>query len=392
MKSGPRSIVIHTTLAVITLACSTAAAPLAESTVLAADKSSAGPSTPITKPAASANQAKSTKQPDTPKPSIAAPVVTKKIVATTTTVKQPQSRDAATIFAGAAPATVAELKAMQTVMQKLSEKVLPATVGVRVGPAQGSGVIIDKAGHVLTAAHVVGAPGRDVTFILQDGRTVQGKTLGCDYDIDAGLMQITDKGEWETVELADSHKLRIGQWVLATGHPGGYQRGRKPVVRFGRVLTANAGLVATDCTLVGGDSGGPLFDMEGRVVGIHSRIGNSLSANIHVPASSYRGSWDRLVKGEAWGAQSPTGPVIGVVGEEGATDATIAHVNPGSPAERAGIKPGDVVVKFDGQAIANFESLSKAVRRKKPADDVTIEIRRSGKTLELELTVGDRAD
>jgi S1-C subfamily serine protease len=148
--------------------------------------------------------------------------------------------------------------------------------------------------------------------------------------------------------------------------------------------------ITTDCTLVGGDSGGPLFDMNGRIIGIHSRIGNSLAANVHVPVSTYRDHWDRLVKGEAWGSQSDIGPFIGVVGASDATDARIAHVNPGSPAEAAGIKPGDVITRFNGNPLSDFASLSRAVRQHEPGDRVKVEVRRDGRTLQLDLVVGGR--
>ncbi len=300
-------------------------------------------------------------------------------------------RDPVAIFSGGVPKTVAELKAMQAVTQRLSEQVMQSTVGVRVGPAQGSGVIVTKEGHVLTAAHVAGGPGRDVTFILNDGRRVRGKTLGVYYDLDAGLLQITEGGPWKPATVGDSNKINLGQWCLGTGHPGGYERGRNAVVRLGRVLRIEGDGITTDCTLVGGDSGGPLFDMRGRVIGIHSRIGNSLTANVHVPVSVYREHWDRLVKGEAWGSPGIQ-PFIGVVGANDAKDTRIAHVNPGSPADEAGIEPGDVITKFDSQPLTDFASLSRAVRAREPGERVVLEVLRDGRTLRLDVTIGGREE
>jgi serine protease Do len=301
-------------------------------------------------------------------------------------------RDPAVIFAGGAPQTVEELKAMQEVTQRLSEQVMRSTVGVRVGPAQGSGVIVTKEGHVLTAAHVAGTPGRNATFILNDGRVVRGKTLGAFYNLDAGLLQITEGGPWQPAAVGDSKPLRVGQWCLGTGHPGGYERGRNAVVRLGRILRIEDDGVTTDITLVGGDSGGPLFDMQGRVIGIHSRIGNALTTNVHVPVSVYRDNWDRLVRGEAWGSQPGMGPFIGVVGARDAEDARIAHVNPGSPAEQAGIKVGDVITKFDGRSLRDFASLSRAVAESEPGERVKIEVRRGERTIELGLVVGSQGE
>jgi hypothetical protein len=195
-------------------------------------------------------------------------------------------------------------------------KVQPAVVGVSIGPAQGSGVIV-KGGRVLTAGHVSGQPGRTVTLHLADGRKLKGKTLGRNADIDSGLIEITDKGDWPGVEMGKSADLKKGQWVVAIGHPGGYRANRTPVVRLGRVLEVNAGAIVTDCPLVGGDSGGPLFDLDGKIIGIHSRIGGPIMANLHVPVGTYVDTWDRLARGETWGGmaglslvQSPGGNVV----------------------------------------------------------------------------------
>src|SRR5438876_11640505 len=98
--------------------------------------------------------------------------------------------------------------------------------------------------------------------------------------------------------MGKSDELTKGEWCLATGHPRGYKPGRTPPVRLGRDLTFGNTIIKTDCTLVGGDSGGPLFDMQGRVIGIHSRIGQTLAQNMHVPVDTYRETWDRLVKGD----------------------------------------------------------------------------------------------
>jgi serine protease Do len=301
-------------------------------------------------------------------------------------------RDPNVIFAGGVPKTVDELRAMQEIQQRLIQQVSPSVVGVRVGPSQGTGVIVNEQGYVMTAAHVIGEPGREATFILQDGRTVKGKTLGADYDNDAGLAQITDRGDWQPADVASSGNVKVGQWVLALGHPGGYQRGRNPVVRLGRVLRLTDDGITTDCTLVGGDSGGPLFDMQGRVIAVHSRIGNSLTTNVHVPVGYYRSGWDRLARGEAWGLQPGIGPFIGVTGSPQPDDPRIVQVHPGSPAERAGIKPGDIVTRFDGRPLDGFDELIRAIREKKPGDKVKIEILRASRTLKLDLVIGSRGE
>ncbi len=199
-----------------------------------------------------------------------------------------------------APRSLDEVKALEEKVQKVIAKVLPATVGVRIGTSAGSGVIVSEDGLVMTAGHVVGKPGQDVTFFFHDGKTAKGKTLGMFVGADAGMMKITDPGKYPFVELGTSAELKPGTWCVALGHPLGYQAGRPPVVRVGRVLRVREGVIQSDCTLVGGDSGGPLFNLQGRVIGIHSRIAGPTDVNLHVPVDIFRDNWDRLVKGDSW--------------------------------------------------------------------------------------------
>jgi serine protease Do len=277
---------------------------------------------------------------------------------------------------------------MQQHQQELAKRLVQCTVAVVVGSAHGSGVIISEDGYVLTAAHVAGTPNRRATVILSDGRQVRATTLGCHLTLDAGLMKITDAGPWPYAEMSEQDTARQGQWCLVTGHPGGFQEGRPPVVRIGRVLTTDRFAVTTDCTLVGGDSGGPLFDMDGKVIGINSRIGRDLTANLHVPVAAYRESWDRLAKGEQWGHFPGTGPVIGVRGNQDANQARIVEVYPGTPAEKAGIKSGDVIVKFNGRAVTDFSSLQLLVNDCQPGDKVKVELLRNDRRVLLDLEVG----
>ena len=204
-----------------------------------------------------------------------------------------------------APENIQELRDIEKHVQEVLKKVIPAVVGVRVGPGQGSGVIISEDGYVLTAGHVSGKPEQDATIILPDGTQLKAKTLGQNKTIDSGMLKIVDDGKgtkYPFLDMGKSGELKAGHWVVAIGHPGGFRKNRTPVVRVGRVLVANAFLIRTDCTLVGGDSGGPLFDMHGNVVGIHSRIGGfAITENIHVPVDTYRQTFAKLAKGETWG-------------------------------------------------------------------------------------------
>jgi serine protease Do len=289
-----------------------------------------------------------------------------------------------------APESVDELKALQKQVHEVLDKVLPCTVGVQIGAAQGSGVIVSKDGYVLTAGHVSAQPGRDVTLILRDGKKIKGKTLGNNRVIDSGMIKITDEGDWPFLEMGKSADLKRGQWVIAAGHPGGYRQGRTPPVRLGRVLDNNDGVIRTDCTLVGGDSGGPLFDLDGKVVGIHSRIGGTITSNMHVPVDTYRATWDRLAKSEVIGGRDSNTAYLGIASDPDAKECKIKEVNADSPADKAGIKADDVITKLDGQKIENFDDLAKVLGKKKAGDKVDVEVKRGEEMLTLKVTLGKR--
>jgi serine protease Do len=291
-----------------------------------------------------------------------------------------------------APEDVEDLRAIQGQVRKVLDKVIPATVGLRIGQASGSGVIIDKEGHVLTAGHVSGSVGRDVTIILHDGRTVKGKTLGANRGIDSGMVKITDEGSWPHVEMGNSADLEKGQWCLAVGHPGGFRSGRTPVVRLGRIVNIGRSVVQTDCALVGGDSGGPLFDMNGKVIGIHSRIGKEMASNMHVPVDTYRDNFEKLAKGEVMGlGRIGRGePYLGVEIDREAKECRIAKVTEDTAAQKAGLQPNDVITMFDDQKIENFEALQAALTGKRPGSVVALGIRRGSETLTIKLTLGRR--
>jgi len=292
------------------------------------------------------------------------------------------------ILSGGVPQSVADLKAMQDRVRSLTDKLTAVTVGVRLPNGMGSGVIISEDGYVMTAGHVVDRPGKDVSIFLPDGKRLKAITLGANYGVDAGLIKITEQGKWPFAPLGDSSKLKEGQWCIAMGHPGGFEKERTPPLRLGRILEVTPRMIVTDCPLVGGDSGGPLFDLDGRVIGINSRIGNELYSNIHVPTGTYRETWQRLAKGESWGGRRPNGPFIGVIADRTAGTATIGDVVEGSPADEAGLKAGDVVLSFGGVPTPTFEALIDAVAEKDPGDRTKVEISRGGEKLELHVVVG----
>ena len=296
---------------------------------------------------------------------------------------------------GGNPNSIDELQLLERQQQRVADSARACTVSIRIGPAQGCGVIITESGYILTAAHVAMRPGKKAQILLPDGRVVRGTTLGMNRHVDGGLVRIEpdqNNGKpWPHATLGKSADLAVGMWCIATGHPGGFDRDRGPVTRVGRILQIREGAITTDCALIGGDSGGPLFDLSGRLIAIHSRIGNDVADNLHVPVDHYDSSWDRLARGEAWGYLPGFKPVLGVTGSGDLEEARIVGVRPGSPAEGAGLQPEDVVVRFGDTVITNFESLRNAVADTMPGERLSVLVQRAEKRFRVNVEIG-RAD
>lgn len=290
-----------------------------------------------------------------------------------------------------APGSVEQLRAMEGHVRGLVGRVSPAVVAVRVGMAVGSGVVVSPDGWVLSAAHVAGEPGRDARFTFPDGRVVRGRTLGTDHGMDAGLLRITEEGPWPHVDLAESESGTVGDWVLALGHPGGFDPERPALVRLGRIIRRTGSMVQTDCTIVSGDSGGPLFDMHGRVVGIHSRISESTAANFHAPVGSYLASWERLARGETWGRREPRSRAwVGLRGVDHPGGFRLEQVVEDGPAFKAGLRVGDLVTQLDGQPVKDYATFLQALSRARPGDKVRLEALRAEERWEVEVQVEPR--
>ena len=303
------------------------------------------------------------------------------------------------------PQSVAEMKALQTRVKDVSKQTLASTVGLLVGIGAGSGVIVSEDGLVLTAAHVIGKPRQPITFVLSDGTFVKGESLGINSVADSGMARITDappknatwpgakEGKWPVAAMGKSADLKQNQWVVSLGHPGGPKQDRPPPVRTGRVNTKNEDmtknrLLLTDCTLVGGDSGGPLFDLAGKVIGIHSQINPFLlEANMHVPVDKFRNEWDRLLRGDSIGQKSDA--VLGIKFDDATKSAaTVAEVADASAAAKADLAVGDVILKFNGVAVKAPNDIPEMLSSYEPGDKVKLVIRRESETLSVELKLG----
>lgn len=299
---------------------------------------------------------------------------------------------------GDEPRNQAELISLEKQQTKVADKVNLVTVNLQHGSTQGSGVIITGSGYILTAAHVAGRPNQKINIILHDGSRVVGVSMGVNRNSDAGLVRITEGRDtaidpWPHATLGASADLQLGQWVIATGHPGGWMADRPAVVRIGRLLRVLPSTLVTDCSLIGGDSGGPLFDLEGKLIGIHSRIGIDVDDNMHVPVDVFDESWSRLVQNEAWGSLPGFKPAIGVRGasdKDSENSCKIGRVEPNNSADKAGIRAGDVILKFDNVPTSNFDDLKAAVDSVTPGEQVTVVLQREGKQMSVRLIVGVR--
>ena len=293
---------------------------------------------------------------------------------------------------GGTPRTIEELQLLERQQQRVAALANSCTVSVQIGPAQGCGVIITDTGYVLTAAHVAMRPGKDAILTLASGRQVKATTLGMNRGVDGGLIKI-DSGQngsqpWPHASLGSSDNLLSGMWCIATGHPGGYSEDRGFVTRVGRILSVRSDSLVTDCALIGGDSGGPLFDIGGKLIAIHSRIGNDVADNLHVPVVHYDEHWERLVSKEAWGYLPGFKPALGVSGNQALGIAQVVEVKPNTPASAAGFRQNDIIEEFGDAMITDFDSLKRAVADTMPGERVDVWINRGGQRKKLFVEIG----
>ena len=289
-------------------------------------------------------------------------------------------------FSKLVPTSLTDLRVMERQVKSLVRQVSPAVVAVEVGYGSGSGVVITADGLVLSAGHVCGRPHRDVLFTFPDGKTARGQTVGVDVEADTGLMRITDPGPWPHVAVGDLEEARLGDWVLALGHPGGFDPRRSLVVRLGRIIRAAPGVVQTDCTISPGDSGGPLFDMHGRVLGVHSAISFSLAENFHVPITEFFDTWTTLANGGNRDtlASRPRADA-GASAVDDPAGCRVTAVEKGGPAFKAGLQPGDLVLKVEGREIPVSAVFRRWIAEAMPGETLNLEIKRGDKLLSLQV-------
>jgi S1-C subfamily serine protease len=280
----------------------------------------------------------------------------------------------------------------------------------------GSGFVLDDKGHILTNAHVV-ANSTDVRVSFSDHRTVSARVIGKDPDTDLAVLAVSPrKGPFlHPLVLGDSSTVRVGDPTVAIGNPFGLERTLTTgvVSALQRRITAPSGfaiedVIQTDAALNPGNSGGPLLDATGRVIGVNSQIatgeGSSGSVGIGfaVPASTVR-----RVLPELETAGRVRRPFLGVRGRAARDGVLVEAVPTGTPAARAGIHGGDhealdardgsvvvlggdVLTKIDGHRVASMDALHDLLGRHRPGQKVLVELKRDGKPVTLTIQLGER--
>ena len=297
-----------------------------------------------------------------------------------------------------APEDQGDLLSIQEALQKALPQARAATVCIDLGEGSGSGVIVSEDGLVMTAAHVSTGVGKKLTVIMPDGKRLKAKSLGLRADADAALIQIEEKdeGPFPFVEISQTGDTKLGDWIFSLGHSGGFDKARGAVVRLARLVRIANNTIQTDGTLIGGDSGGPLFDMEGRLVGIHSRVGPQLPVNMHVPMSVFLESLEEMKASEFIG-EGPFAKLpekgkgfLGIATEAAEGGLKITKVGAKSPADKAGLKEGDLIRKLNGAELAEREDLKSELAEMAPGDELELEIVREGKDEKIKLELGKR--
>ena len=278
--------------------------------------------------------------------------------------------------------------------------------GTREVPMRGlgSGFIVSPDGVILTNAHVVKGA-KEVTVKLTDRREYHAKVLGSDPATDIAVLKI-DAKNLPVVPLGTANNLKVGEWVLAIGSPYGFDNTVTAgvVSAKGRSLPddSNVPFIQTDVAVNPGNSGGPLFNVRGQVVGINSQIysqtGGFQGLSFAIPIDVAVRIKDEIVKtGKA--SHALLGVTVQDVNQGFADSfqlaspegALVANVEPGTPAAAAGLKSGDVIRKLNGQAIVGSGDLPAMIGTALPGDKVTLEVWRDGKMINLDAQLGDAA-
>ncbi|ABS60857.1 Do family serine endopeptidase [Fervidobacterium nodosum] len=269
----------------------------------------------------------------------------------------------------------------------------------------GSGFIISKEGYIVTNYHVVEGA-KKITVTLLNGDTYDAQYIGGDEELDIAVIKISPKKDLPVIELGDSDKLQIGEWAIAIGNPLGFQHavtvgvisavGRKIPKPDGSGYYTN--LIQTDAAINPGNSGGPLLNIYGQVIGINTAIINpsqAMNIGFAIPINTAKRFINQIIAtGKVEKAylgvyvQTVTESLAKSLGLKVNKGVYVAQVEKGSPAEKAGIKEGDVITKLNGSYVELAEELTSLVRNYTPGTKVKVTLNRAGKEITVEVTLG----
>ena len=270
----------------------------------------------------------------------------------------------------------------------------------------GSGFIIDRNGTILTNYHVVDGA-QKISVTLSDGKSYDAKVLGKDQKTDIAVIKIDAGQDLPAVTLGDSDRLDVGEWVMAIGNPFGLDHTVTSGIVSAKGRQIGAGpydnFIQTDASINPGNSGGPLINLRGEVVGIttaiYSQSGGNIGIGFAIPTNSIKEvlpqlkDKGRVVRGDLGiTVQKITQEIADSLGVKQQRGALVADVVRGSPAERAGIKTGDIITEFNSKEVKDSTELPGLVARVAPGTGTSVKVLRDGKEMTLAITVGEMKD
>ena len=272
-------------------------------------------------------------------------------------------------------------------------------MGSGTAQAQGSGFVYDSSGHVITNAHVVdGAESAKVRFA--DGKTYDATVVGVDASTDLAVLKVeAPSSALHPLELADSSQAAVGDVVVAIGSPFGLENSVTTgiVSALGRSMKAPngytiTGSIQTDAAINHGNSGGPLLDLDGKVVGVNAQIESESGGNdgvgFAIPSSTVKSIVTQIL--EDGSVQHAYLGVSVTAAADGTAGAQLAEVRSGTPAAEAGLQAGDVLTAVDGDAVSSAAALQSAIDARKPGDRVILDYLRDGAHRTVRVTLGTR--
>ncbi|HVB15486.1 MAG TPA: DegQ family serine endoprotease [Stellaceae bacterium] len=274
----------------------------------------------------------------------------------------------------------------------------------RKATSLGSGFIIDPAGYIVTNNHVV-ADADEITVILHDNTNLKAEVVGRDTKTDVAVLKVKTDKPLVAASWGDSDKSRVGDWVLAIGNPFGLGGSVTAGILSARQRDINSGpyddFLQTDAAINRGNSGGPMFNMEGQVIGINTAIyspsGGSIGIGFAIPSNLAKEVVNELIHEtdhkvhRGWlgvRIQAVTGEIAESLGLDKPHGALVASVNDNGPAQKGGIQPGDVILTFDGKPIPDLRHLPRLVAETRVGKTVTVTVWRKRQQASLQVTLG----